>query len=116
MRVDLGAAAAVEQDARVAHDGAAPVVLVLHRGRGWQETVEILRDVCGAVAIKDVVDDVPWFQRALQNGDVSLGIQEPQDALPAPPGEGGGGGGKKKYTFIYVETFEGQHMVQRDQV
>lgn len=85
MRVDLGAAAAVQQDARVAHDGAAPVVLVLHRGRGWQETVEILRDVCGAVAIKDVVDDVPWFQRALQNGDVSLRIQESQDALPAPP-------------------------------
>lgn len=85
MRVDLGAAAAVQQDARVAHDGAALVVLVLHRGGGWQETVEILRDVCGAVAIKDVVDDVPWFQRAFQNGDVSLRIQESQDALPAPP-------------------------------
>lgn len=97
MRVDLGAAAAVQQDARVAHDGAAPVVLVLHRGGGWQETVEILRDVCGAVAIKDVVDDVPWLQRALQNGDVSLRIQESQDALPAPP--------QKKYTvcvYIYV--------------
>lgn len=87
MRVDLGAAAAVEQDARVAHDGAAPVVLVLHGGRGRQQTVEVLRDVCGAVAIKDVVDDVPGFQRALQNGDVSLRIQEPQDALPAPPGK-----------------------------
>lgn len=86
MRVDLGAAAAVQQDARVPHDGAAPVVLVLHGGRGWQEAVEVLRDVCGAVAIKDVVDDVARFQRALQNGDVSLWVQEPQDTLPAPPG------------------------------
>lgn len=87
MRVDLGAAAAVEQDARVAHDGAAPVVLVLQGRGGGQQAVEVLRDVGGAVAVEDVVDDVARLQRALQDGDVSLRIQEPQDALPAraPP-------------------------------
>lgn len=83
MRVDLGPTAAVQQDAGVSHDGAAPVVLVLHRGHGRQETVEILRDVCGAVAIKDVVDDIPRLQRALQDGDVSLRIEKSQDILPA---------------------------------
>lgn len=82
MRVNLGPTAAVQQDAGVSHDGAAPVVLVLHRGHGWQETVEILRDVCGAVAIKDVVDDISWLQRALQDGDVSLRIKKSQDILP----------------------------------
>lgn len=42
MRVDFRSAAAVQQDARISHNGAAPVVLVLHWGHSWQETVEIL--------------------------------------------------------------------------
>lgn len=82
MRVDLRSTAAVQQDARVSHNGAAPVVLVLHWGYSWQKTVEILRDVCGAVAIKNIVDDISRFQCALQNGDVPLRIKKSQNALP----------------------------------
>lgn len=59
--VDLWAAAAVEEDARVADDGAAAVVLVLHRGDGGQQAVEVLRDVGSAVSVKHVVDDVSGF-------------------------------------------------------
>ena len=65
MRVNLGSAAAVQQDAGVSHDGAAPVMLVLHGGHSWQKTVQVLRDVGGAVAVKDIVDDVSRFHRAL---------------------------------------------------
>lgn len=74
--VDLGAAAAVEQDPRVADDGAQPVVAVLHGRHAWQKAVEILGDVGGAVAVKNVVDHVSGSQRALQDGDVSLRVQE----------------------------------------
>lgn len=83
MRVDVGSTAAVEQNPRVPHDGAAPVVLVLHGGDGGQQTVEILGDVGGAVAIEHVVDDVSRFQGALQDRDVPLWIQKPQNILPA---------------------------------
>lgn len=76
MRVDLGPAAAVQQDPRVSYDGTAPVMLVLHGGNSRQETVEILRDVCGAVAVENVVDDTSRFQSALQNRDVSLWVEE----------------------------------------
>lgn len=82
MRVDLRSTAAVQQDARVSHNGAAPVVLVLHWGYSWQKTIEILRDVCGAVAIKNIVDDISRFQCALQNGDVPLRIKKSQNTLP----------------------------------
>lgn len=82
MRVNLGSTAAVQQDPRVSHDGAAPVMLVLHGGYSWQKTVEILWDVCGAVAIKNIVDDISWLQRALQNRDVSLRIKKSQNILP----------------------------------
>lgn len=82
VRVDVGSTAAVEQDPRVSHNGTAPVMLVLHGGYGWQETVEIFWDVCGAVAIKHIVDDISWFQRALKNRDVSLRIEKSQNVLP----------------------------------
>lgn len=83
MRVDLGPAAAVQQDPRVAHDGAAPVMLAFHRGHGGQQSVEIFWDVCGAVTIKNVVDDISRLQRALQDGDISLWVEESEDVLPA---------------------------------
>lgn len=82
VRVNLRATAAVQQDAGVSHNSAAPVMLVLHGGHSRQKTVEILGDVCGAVAIKNVVDDISRFQCALQNGDVSLGIKKSQNILP----------------------------------
>lgn len=41
MRIDLRPTAAVQKDPGVAHDGTAPVMLVLHGGYGWQETIEI---------------------------------------------------------------------------
>lgn len=82
VRVNLGSTAAVQQDPRITHNGTAPVVLVLHGGCSRQQTVEVLRDVCGAVAIENIVDDVSRFQSALQNRDISLGIEEPQDVLP----------------------------------
>lgn len=81
VRVDLRPAAAVQQDARVPHYGTASVMLVLHGRRGWQEVVESLGDVCGAVAVKDIVDDVPWLQRALQDRDVSLWIKKSENIL-----------------------------------
>lgn len=61
MRVNLMPTAAVQQDPRVSHNGTAPVMLVLHGGYSWQKTVEIFWDVCGAVAIKNIVDDISWF-------------------------------------------------------
>lgn len=82
MRVNLRSTAAVQQDARVSHNGTAPVMLVLHGGHSWQKTVEVLWDVCGAVAIKYIVDDISWFQCALQNRDVSLWIKKSQNILP----------------------------------
>lgn len=42
MRVNLSSTAAVQQDARVSHNGTAPVMLVLHGGHSWQKTVEVL--------------------------------------------------------------------------
>lgn len=81
MGVDLRPAAAVQQDARVPHYGAAPVVLVLHGRHGWQEVVERLGDVCGAVAVEDIVDDVSRLQRALQDRDVSLWIKKSENTL-----------------------------------
>lgn len=42
MSVNLGSTAAVQQDARVSHNGTAPVMLVLHGGHSWQKTVEVL--------------------------------------------------------------------------
>lgn len=65
MSVDLGSAAAVQQDPRVSHDGAASVMLVFHGRNGGQKAVEIFGDVRGAVAIKHIVDDVSRLQRAL---------------------------------------------------
>lgn len=82
MGVDLRPAAAVQQNAGVPHDGAAPVVLVLHGRRRRQEVVERLRDVGGAMAVKHIVDDVPRLQRALQDGDVSLWVEKFEDVLP----------------------------------
>lgn len=83
MRVDLKPAAAVQQDSGVAHDGAALVVLVLHGRHAGQEVVEPLRYVCGSVAIEDIVDDVPRLERALQDGDVPLRVQKPENVLSA---------------------------------
>lgn len=82
MRVDVRPTAAVQKDPGVAHDGTAPVMLVFHGGYGWQETVEIFWDVCGTVAIKNIVDDISRFQRALQNRDVSLRVEESQNVFP----------------------------------
>lgn len=67
VRVNLRPTAAVQQDPRVAHNGTAPVMLVLHGGHSRQKTVEILGDVRGALAIKNVVHDISRLQRALQN-------------------------------------------------
>lgn len=83
MRVNFGSAAAVQQDPRVSHNGTAPVMLILHGGYRWQKTIEIFGDVCGAVAVENIVDDIPWFQRALQNRNISLWIKESQNILPA---------------------------------
>lgn len=41
VRVNLRPTAAVQQDPRVSHNGATPVMLVLHGGNSWQKTVEI---------------------------------------------------------------------------
>lgn len=82
VRVDLLSTAAVQQDPRVSHNGAAPVMLVLHGGHGWQKTVEIFWDVSGAVAIKNIVDDIAWLQGALENRDVSLRVEESQNIFP----------------------------------
>lgn len=65
--IDLRAAAAAEQDPRVAHDGAGGELLALEGRRAGQQLVQVLRDVHGAVPVKDVVDDVPWLQRPLQH-------------------------------------------------
>lgn len=81
MGVDLRPAAAVQQDAGVPHYGAAPVMLVLHGRHGGQEVVERLGDVRGAVAVKDIVDDVSRLQRALQDRDVSLWIKKSENTL-----------------------------------
>lgn len=82
MRVNLWSTAAVQQDPRVSHDGTLFVMLVLHGGCSRQKTIQILRDVCGAVAIKNIVDDVSRFKCAFQNRDVPLGVQKPQNILP----------------------------------
>lgn len=81
VRVDLRPTAAVQQDTRVPHYGTASVMLVLHGRRCWQEVVERLGDVRGAVAVKDIVDDVPWLQCALQDRDVSLWIKKSENIL-----------------------------------
>lgn len=81
VRVDLWSTAAVQQDARVPHYGAASVVLVLHGRRGGQKVVEHLGHIRGAVAVEDVVDDVPRLQRSLQDRDVSLWIEKSENIL-----------------------------------
>lgn len=81
VRVNLRPTAAVQQDARVPHYGAASVMLVLHGRHGWQKVVECLGDICGAVAVKDIVDDVSRLQRALQDRDVSLWIKKSENTL-----------------------------------
>lgn len=74
MRVDFSSAATVEQYSRVPHDGATLVVLVLHRrGRG-KKTVQVLRDIHGALAVKNIMDDISRLQRSFQDRNVSLGI------------------------------------------
>lgn len=83
VRVDLWPTAAVQQDAGVPHYGAASMVLVLYGRHAGQKVVERLRYVCGAVAIKDIVNDVPWLERALQDRDVPLWIKKPENILPA---------------------------------
>lgn len=40
------------------------------------------------MAVENIVDDIPWFQRAFQNRDVSLRIEESQNILPDEVGEG----------------------------
>ena len=82
MGVDLAAAAAVEEDAGVSHDGAVLVVAVLHGRHSRKQPVQALRHVYRALPVEDVVDDVPRLQRALQDGYVPLGVQEFQDVLP----------------------------------
>ena len=82
MRINFRPTATVEQYSRVPNDGAAFVVLILHRrGRG-QETVQVLRDVHRALAIENIMDDVSRLQSSLQYRNVSLGIQKLQDILP----------------------------------
>lgn len=83
VRVDLWPTAAVQQDSGVAHNGAALVVLFLHGRHAGQKVVERLRYVCGAVAIKDIVDDVPWLERALQDRDVPLRVKKSENVLSA---------------------------------
>lgn len=80
--VDLRAAAAAEQDPRVAHDGAGGELLALEGRGAGQQLVQVLRDVHGAVPVKDIVDDVPRLQRPLQHRNVLLCIQELQDLFP----------------------------------
>lgn len=82
MRVDFSSAATVEQYPRVSHDGTALVVLVLHRRSRGKKTVEVLRDVHGALAVKNIMDDIPRLQRSLQDRNISLGIEKLQDVLP----------------------------------
>lgn len=81
VRVDLRPTAAVQQDAGVPHYGAASVLLVLHGRHARQKAVERLGYVRGAVAIKDIVDDVPWLERALQDRDVPLRIKKSENIL-----------------------------------
>lgn len=87
--IDLGAAAAAEQDPRVAHDGAGGELLALEGRGAGQQLVQVLRDVHGAVPVKDVVDDVPRLQRPLQHRNVLLCIQELQDLFPGDREENG---------------------------
>ncbi len=82
VRVNLVSTAAVQQDPRVSYNGTVSVMLVLHGGCGGQKTVEIFWNVCCAVAIKNIVDDISWFQCALQNRYVSLWIKKSQNVLP----------------------------------
>lgn len=81
VRVNLWPTAAVQQDARVPHYGAASVVLVLHGRHTRQKVVEHLGYVRGAVTIKDIVNDVPWLERALQDRDVPLWIKKSENIL-----------------------------------
>lgn len=76
MRVDLPAAAAVQQDPRVAHDGAGPEVLVLQRGGPGEELVEVLGHVHRAVSVEDVMNDVSRLQGPLEDRNVLFRIQE----------------------------------------
>lgn len=87
VRVDLGAAAAAEQDPRVADDGAGGELLAFEGRGAGQQLVQVLRDIHGAVPVKDVVDDVPRLQRPLQHRNVLLRIQELQDLFPEDRGE-----------------------------
>lgn len=82
MRVDLRPTAAVQQDPRVSYNGAAPVMLVLHGGHRRQKAVEIFGDVCGAVPVKNIVDDISRFQSALQNRNIPLWVEKSQDVFP----------------------------------
>lgn len=82
MSIDLWPTLAIEQDPRVAHDGTASVVLVLHGGCRWEKAVQVFGDVCGALAVKNIVDDISWFQRAFKNRNVPLWIKESQNVLP----------------------------------
>jgi len=68
-------------------------MLVLHGGNGRQQLVEVLRDVCGALAVKYIVNYISRFKGALKNWDVPLSIQEPQNVFP--------GGKVKKIIKLY---------------
>lgn len=70
------------------------------------------------MAVEHIVDDVSRFQRALQDGDVSLRIEKPQDVLPVNRektaklwtpllGLGGGCGGAAGTLILPDEVGEG---------
>lgn len=80
--VDLGATAAAQQHPRVAYDGTGGELLALEGRGAGQQLIQVLRDVHGAVPVKDVVNDIPRLQRPLQHGNVLLCIQELQDLFP----------------------------------
>lgn len=74
--VDFLPAATVQQDPRIAHDGAGPEVLVLEWGGPGEELVEALGHVHRAVSVKDVMNNVSRLQGPLEDGNVLFSIQE----------------------------------------
>lgn len=76
MRVNLLSTAAVQQDARVAHDGTSLEMLVLQGGGSGEEFIEVLGHIHCAVSIKNVMNNVSGLQGPLKDRNILLRIQE----------------------------------------
>ena len=81
--VDLFSTLTVQQNARVSNNSASLKPAVFHWRNFRQEAVQVLRNVQCPTPVQYVVYDVTRLKAALDHGDVSFGIQETKNVLPA---------------------------------